>query len=88
MPQGAGPGRWAPLLVAAAAAAVVAVVGFGVPVGTVLVVGLLLLCPLSMAAMHGGHGHGAPREQGQGDRGTQGHGEHGPPGGQDPPGRG
>lgn len=46
-------------ILAAIGAAVVAVGLFGVPLGTVLLVGLFLLCPLMMAGMHGGgHSHG------------------------------
>ena len=42
----------------AAVAAVVAVVGFGVPLGTLLIIGLVLCCPLMMLGMHGGgHDH-------------------------------
>ena len=46
-------------ILAAIGAAAVAVGLFGVPLGTVLLVGLFLLCPLMMAGMHGdGHSHG------------------------------
>jgi hypothetical protein len=39
--------------------AVVAVEGFGVPLGTLLIIGLVLCCPLMMLGMHGGgHAHG------------------------------
>jgi hypothetical protein len=51
--------RWktfGPWLAAAVAAAVLAVGLFGVPLGSVLFVGLLLVCPLMMMGMHGGHG--------------------------------
>ena len=47
----------------AAVVALVAVVGFGVPLGTLLIIGLVLCCPLMMLGMHGGghdHGGGAP----------------------------
>lgn len=48
-----------PVLLAAIGAAAAAVGLFGVPLGSVLLVGLLLLCPLMMAGMHGGgHSHG------------------------------
>jgi hypothetical protein len=47
------------LLVAAVVIAVIAVVGFGVPLGTLLIIGLVLCCPLMMLGMHGGgHAHG------------------------------
>jgi hypothetical protein len=47
------------LLVAAVVIAVIAVVGFGVPLGTLLIIGLVLCCPLMMLGMHGGgHDHG------------------------------
>ncbi len=49
-----------PALAVAAAVAVVAVGVFGVPLGSLLLVGLFLLCPLMMMGMmmgmHGGHG--------------------------------
>lgn len=46
-------------VLAAVAVAIVAVGLFKVPLGTVLLLGLLLLCPLMMAGMHGGgHSHG------------------------------
>lgn len=48
--------RYGPGLAVAAVAAVLAVGLFGVPLGSVLFVGLLLLCPLMMMGMHGGHG--------------------------------
>ena len=32
---------------------------FGVSLGTILLVGVWLLCPLMMMGMHGGHGHGS-----------------------------
>jgi Na+/glutamate symporter len=51
--------RFGPGLAVAVVAAVLAVGLFGVPLGSVLFVGLLLLCPLMMMGMHGGHG--APR---------------------------
>ena len=35
----------------------VAVIGFGVPLGTMLFLGVLLLCPLMMMGMHGGGSH-------------------------------
>jgi len=44
----------APLVVAVVG---VAVVLFGVPLRSILVPGLFLLCPLAMLFMHGAHGH-------------------------------
>ena len=41
-------------LVVAAVIAVVAMAGFGVPFGTLLIIGLFLCCPLMMLGMHGG----------------------------------
>ena len=35
----------------------VAVFGFGVPLGTLLLIGVLLCCPIMMMGMHGGGGH-------------------------------
>lgn len=35
---------------------------FGVPLATVLFIGVWLLCPLMMMGMHGGHGHGSHQE--------------------------
>jgi len=44
----------------AAGVAVVALVALGVPLASLLYVGVLLLCPLLMMGMHGGgHGHGS-----------------------------
>ena len=51
--------RYGPGLAVAAVAAVLAVGLFGVPLGSVLFVGLLLLCPLMMMGMHGGHDTGS-----------------------------
>ncbi len=45
-----------PGLAVAVGAAALAVGLFGIPLGSVLFVGLLLLCPLMMMGMHGGHG--------------------------------
>ena len=45
----------APLVVAVVG---VAVVLFGVPLRSILVPGLFLLCPLAMLFMHGAHGQG------------------------------
>lgn len=55
--------RWRTPLLLAAAAAVLAVTVFQVPLGTLLVLGLLLVCPLMMVGMHG-RGHGATSEAG------------------------
>lgn len=41
----------------AAIGGTVAVVGFGVPLGTLLLIGVLLCCPIMMMGMHGGGGH-------------------------------
>ena len=38
----------------AAVGGTVAVIGFGVPLGTLLLVGILLCCPIMMIGMHGG----------------------------------
>lgn len=46
---------WTKWIFGAAAAAMVAVVGFNVPLSTVLLIGLVLMCPLMMLGMHG-HG--------------------------------
>jgi hypothetical protein len=47
------------LVLVAAVIAVVAVEGFGVPLATLLIIGLILCCPLMMLGMHGsGHDHG------------------------------
>jgi hypothetical protein len=51
--------RWrmlGPGLAVAVVAAALAVGLFGIPLGSVLFVGLLLVCPLMMIGMHGGHG--------------------------------
>ena len=51
-------------------AAALAVGLFGVPLGIVLVVGLLLLCPLLMSGMHaGGQRHPTSRPQGRNGEG-------------------
>lgn len=47
-----------PVWLVASGLAVLALVSAGVPLGSLLFVGILLLCPLLMAGMHGGHGHG------------------------------
>ncbi len=54
--------RWrmfGPGLAAAVVAAALAVGLFGIPLGSVLFVGLVLMCPLMMMGMHGGHGASA-----------------------------
>lgn len=54
-------GRRLTLIALVAAGAIVAVTLFRVPLGTLLFLGILLLCPLLMTRMHGGgHGHGGP----------------------------
>ncbi|MEX2556097.1 MAG: hypothetical protein WEB06_10735 [Actinomycetota bacterium] len=40
---------------------------FGVPLATILLVGVWLLCPLMMMGMHGGHGHGSHEAHRPGD---------------------
>lgn len=45
-----------PAWLVAAGLAVLALVALGVPLVSLLYVGILLLCPLLMAGMHGGHG--------------------------------
>lgn len=52
-----------PLIAIALGAAALAATVFKVPLGTLLLFGLVLLCPLLMAGMHGGeHEHGGPRD--------------------------
>ena len=52
-----------PLIAVALVAAAIGATVFKVPFGTLLLFGLLLLCPLLMAGMHGGgHDHGGPRD--------------------------
>ena len=47
------------LFVLAGLLAVASVEAFGLPLGTLLIIGLLLCCPLLMLGMHGGsHHHG------------------------------
>lgn len=55
--QTMGGTRIRPAWIVAAGLAVVALVALGVPLVSLLYVGVLLLCPLLMAGMHGGHGH-------------------------------
>lgn len=55
---------------------------FGVPLGTILLVGVWLLCPLMMMGMHGGHGNGShephrPEREARRPEGT--HERHGAP---------
>ncbi|HLB62826.1 MAG TPA: hypothetical protein VJN50_08880 [Actinomycetota bacterium] len=45
------------IVLVALGAAAVAVGIFGIPLGTVLLVGVWLLCPLLMMGMHGDHAH-------------------------------
>lgn len=83
------PGWLVPLLCAVAVAAILAVGVFGVPLNTLFVYGLVLLCPLMHLFMmrghggHGGHGdhagqgaQGATQQDGGAQRGSQG-GRHG-----------
>lgn len=49
--------RIRPAWIVAAGLAVLAFVAAGVPLVSLLYVGALLLCPLLMAGIHGGHGH-------------------------------
>ena len=50
----------------------------GVPLGTILLIGVVLLCPLMMGMHGGGHeGHGAPsRTEQRADAGRQSSDEH------------
>lgn len=45
-----------PSWVVLAALGVLGLLAVGIPLATLLYVGVLLLCPLLMAGMHGGHG--------------------------------
>jgi len=54
--QTMGGTRIRPAWIVAAALAVLVLVAFGVPLVSLLYVGILLLCPLLMAGMHGRHG--------------------------------
>lgn len=49
--------RFVPAVLLGVTAAMAAVVLFGVPLGSVLYLGVPLLCPLMMIGMHGGHRH-------------------------------
>jgi len=51
-----------PAWLVAAGLAVLALVALGVPLVSLLYVGILLLCPLLMAGMHGGHGQAHDHE--------------------------
>jgi hypothetical protein len=51
-----------PAWIAAAGLGVLALAAGGVPLVSLLYVGLLLLCPLLMAGMHGGHGRASGHE--------------------------
>jgi hypothetical protein len=57
-----------PAWIVAAGLAVIALVAFGVPLVSLLYVGVLLLCPLMMAGMHGGHGRGHDTHAQESDR--------------------
>lgn len=54
--QTTGRTRIRPAWIVAAALAMLVLVAFGVPLVSLLYVGILLLCPLLMVGMHGGHG--------------------------------
>lgn len=59
MDHGSSFGRRLPLIALVTAGAIFAVTLFRVPLGTLLFLGILLLCPLLMTRMHGGgHEHG------------------------------
>jgi hypothetical protein len=68
--QTMGRTRIRPAWIVAAGFAVLALVAAGVPLASLLYVGILLLCPLLMAGMHGGHGqaHGHTAHPGEPDR--------------------
>jgi len=51
-----------PAWIVAAGLAVLALVAAGIPLVSLLYVGILLLCPLLMAGMHGGHGQAHSHE--------------------------
>ena len=51
------------IVLVALGAAAVAVGIFGIPLGTVLLVGVWLLCPLLMMGMHGDHAHTSGSER-------------------------
>lgn len=59
--------RFVPAVLLGVTAAMAAVVLFGVPLGSVLYLGVLLLCPLMMIGMHGDHGHRGNHAHGPGD---------------------
>lgn len=68
MSTGSSRPRFQTVILVALGAAAVAVGIFGVPLGTVLLVGVWLLCPLLMMGMHGGHAHTSGSERsGRGD---------------------
>ena len=60
--QRMGGTRIGPAWIVAAGLAVLAFVALGVPLASLLYVGVLLLCPLLMAGMHGGHGRAHEHE--------------------------
>lgn len=68
--QAVGRTRIRPAWIVAAGLVVLALVALGVPLVSLLYVGVLLLCPLLMAGMHGGHGQGHDHDaqQGHSDR--------------------
>lgn len=69
-----------PAWIVAAGLAVLALVAVGVPLGTLLFVGVLLLCPLLMAGMHGGHGQAHDHETHSAEPGRADPSDSGPPG--------
>ena len=66
--QTMGGTRIRPAWIVAAGLAVLVLVAFGVPLVSLLYVGILLLCPLLMAGMHGGHGRAHGHEAHSQDR--------------------
>ncbi len=59
------------VLVVVGGAALLALTVFKVPLATVLLVGVWLVCPVMMMGMHGGHGHGNGSVSGDADRGGE-----------------
>src|SRR6266542_913892 len=59
------------VLVVVGGAALLALTVFKVPLATVLLVGVWLVCPLMMMGMHGGHGHGNGSVSGDDSRGGE-----------------
>jgi hypothetical protein len=66
-----------PWWIGMAAAGVITLLLLGVPLVSLLYVGVVLLCPLMMAGMHGGHGrHGWGHENGSNERRGDDHNAH------------